>query len=170
MDATKKRQISELIMHIKDNCPGNIPMTKLWKLCFFAESEYFDKYSDRLTNVQYIKNILGPTPDWKVAKKAIADNEKIESYKWLDENKKQVIENVCMRFGNLSTSQLVTLSYQDPVYLMAEKNEVVNFENVFYKDFEEDFEEYYEFCDSCEKNIKLTKKQREGLFSLVDCS
>ena len=68
---TKREQLKELIWYIATNHPRKLAMTKLWKLCFFSEADFYESFSERLTTGIYIKNRFGPTPEWKIAETLI---------------------------------------------------------------------------------------------------
>jgi len=172
---SKKEQLKELIWYIATNYPKRLGMTKLWKLCFFAESDFFEKFDQTITDVKYIKNNLGPTPDWKIAEKALKEliGEGLLSkngdifvgvgnleLKFLDPKKVQSIENTCSKYSELSPNQLVFLSHQDPAYLMSDHNTPIDFMNVHYRSDEVDsFEE--------EEKLSLSAKQKQGLMALA---
>jgi len=172
---SKKEEIKELIWYIAANHPRMLKATKLWKLCFFSEADYFEKFNERLTNVAYIKNTYGPTPAIKVAQKAIEELKSEDrlsvkdgnyigaggmTLRFLDAKKIQSIENTCLRYSELNVNQIVHLAHQDPVYLMAEYHNLVEFENAQYRSNEEDVVEEVE-------KISLTKLQKKGLFALA---
>jgi len=172
---SKKDECKELIWYIAAHHPRMLKETKLWKLCFFSEADYFEKFSERLTSVAYIKNTFGPTPVNKIAKAAIEelvaqnllaikDGSYIGvgemSLTFLDAKKIQSIENTCLRYSELNVNQIVHLAHQDPVYLMADYHTLVDFENAHYRSNEEDMAEE-------SKEITLTATQKKGLFSLT---
>jgi hypothetical protein len=172
---SKKEQIKELIWYIAANHPRMLRETKLWKLCFFSEADYFEKFEERLTNVPYIKNTFGPTPSNAIVRTAIKElvSEKLltvkggnyigtgeMSLKFLDAKKIQSIENTCLRYSELNVNQIVHLAHQDPVYLMADYHNLVEFKNAQYRSNEEDVIEEVE-------KISLTKLQKKGLFALA---
>lgn len=172
---SKKEQIKELIWYIAANHPRMLKETKLWKLCFFSEADYFEKFNERLTKVPYIKNTYGPTPSNVVVRKAVEEliAEKLLTvkdgnyigmgemeFKFLDAKKIQSIENTCLRYSELNVNQIVHLAHQDPVYLMAEYHKLVNFEDSQYRSNEEDVIEE-------QSEIALSKVQKKGLFALA---
>jgi hypothetical protein len=172
---SKKEEFKELIWYIAANHPRMLKETKLWKLCFFSEADYFEKFEERLTNVSYIKNNFGPTPVNKIAQKAIeelvsegflsiSDGNYIGAgemtLKYLDAKKVQSIENTCLRYSELNVNQIVHLAHQDPVYLMADYHTLVDFKNAQYRSNEEDLVEEVE-------KISLNELQKKGLFALA---
>ncbi|MEK7462000.1 MAG: type II toxin-antitoxin system antitoxin SocA domain-containing protein [Patescibacteria group bacterium] len=172
---SKKEEFKELIWYIAANHPRMLKETKLWKLCFFSEADYFEKFNERLTSVSYIKNTFGPTPINKIAQKAIEElvSENLLTItdgnfigagemelKFLDAKKIQSIENTCLRYSELNVNQIVHLAHQDPVYLMADYHHLVDFENAQYRSNEEDVAEEPE-------EVSLNKLQKTGLFALA---
>ena len=172
---SKKEEFKELIWYIAANHPRMLKETKLWKLCFFSEADYFEKFGERLTSVSYIKNTFGPTPVNKIAQNAIEEliSENLLSItdgnfigagemelKFLDAKKIQSIDNTCLRYSELNVNQIVHLAHQDPVYLMADYHSLVDFQNARYRSNEEDVVEEAE-------TISLNKLQKAGLFALA---
>ena len=172
---SKKEELKELIWYIAANHPKRLMQTKLWKLCFFSEADFFERFDERLTKTTYIKNNYGPTPDWKLAKQALeelikegslvlVDDEYIrageKNLKHLDAKKQQSIDNTCSKYAELNVNEIVHLSHQDPAYVMGEHNRPIKFENVHYRSDEEDV-----YKD--EVTLELNKKQRSGLSALA---
>ena len=172
---SKKEELKELIWYIASNHPKKLMQTKLWKLCFFSEADFFERFNERLTKNVYIKNNYGPTPDWKIAEKAleellaekalvIVEGEYIgvgeREIKYLDPRKQQSIENTCLKYAELNVNEIVHLSHQDPAYVMGDFNRPINFEHVHYRSEEEDL-----FDD--EVTFELNARQRSGLATLA---
>lgn len=152
---SKKDKLKELIWLATSKAGSDkVYMSKLWKLLFYIESDYYLNYKETITGVKYIKNIHGPTPDYKIAKKAldelvageflVEDPSKDDScaYRVLKDypitilNNTQInsIQNTCEKFRLLNAKEISILSHNDPVYLMGEKlNSVLNFKNTKYR-------------------------------------
>jgi len=172
---SKKKELKELIWCIAASPQKRLTQTKLWKLCFFSEADFFAQFNERLTKTTYIKNDYGPTPEWELAKQALtelqtegllilADNEYIgvgeQTLKYLDAQRRQSIETTCRKYAELSVNQIVHLSHQDPAYIMATHRCPIDFENVHYRSDEEDVYED-------EGTLKLNRKQQRGLAALA---
>ncbi len=155
---SKKDKLKKLIWKTISSCGDNdVYETKLWKLLFFIEADFYEKYNETITGVKYLKNIHGPTPDYKVGKKAL--DELVESafiveikdqygikyrvnndydIEHLSSQQIDSINNTCDNFSGLSVKRLSILSHNDPVYLMAEKiHSLLDFGNVKYRSEDE---------------------------------
>lgn len=179
---SNKNKIKELIWFtISCSDGGGVYMSKLWKLLFYAESNFYQSYEKVITGVKYKKNQHGPTPDYKIANYALRElivegyiNEIEDSrnnshsysilgefeIKYLSNQQKESIINTCNKFSKLSAKEIGILSHSDPVYLMAEKiQDELDFSLVKYRSLDEDLQE-----DEKELGeIKFSKKTLEGL-------
>lgn len=157
----KVDKFTEIINYICNKYnSGDMTEMKLWKLLFFCEADYYEKYGELLTGLKYIKNTYGPTPEYPAAKivldKLKADgcitttkkkeNNKIVYIESLYEPQlkhltARELENVletCERYYRLSAGELSTLSHNDPIYLAAEtEKDSLDFSFSRYRDNEE---------------------------------
>jgi hypothetical protein len=158
---SKKDKLKELIwITISKSGGDKIYISKLWKLLFYIESNFYLSYKEEITGVKYIKNFYGPTPDYKMAKEAIEELTSggyiqnvlpkesgncayriIKDYPVEILNNKQIesIQNTCEKFRLLNAKEISILSHNDPVYLMAEKiNSVLDFKDTKYRTANDD--------------------------------
>ena len=178
----KIERLKELIWYICENYNQQLFQTKLWKLVFFCDSDYFEKYNTSITAVTYIKNHRGPTPSYKHAEKAIEELEKngfitkteegtyvaLKNYelKHLDNQQIDAVRATCDKYYRLTVNEICTLSHRDPVYLAAEKlNDVLNFKFVAYRDDGSGVDE--EESEKEQKEIVFSKKARENLLKIA---
>lgn len=178
MSVAKKEKLKELIWFVSRNYNDKLYETKLWKLLFFVEADYFEKYGEPISGVPYIKNNHGPTPSYSDAKKALEElksggyliKNKENVYiakddlplKYLDDKKLDAIRATCEKYYKLSVNDICVLAHKDPVYLGAEKNEVVDFGFVRYRDEDRLYTEQNKF-----ENVKFSEKAQEKLLALV---
>lgn len=178
----KKEKLKELIWYICENYNQRLFETKLWKLIFFCDADYFQKYGEIITAVPYIKNHRGPTPVYGVAGAAISElvdggyivrGENavfvaIKNYdlKYLDSKQIDAINTTCDKYYKLSTNQICTLAHRDPVYLAAEKlNDVLDFSFVTYRD---DGSDDGESCAECPSDtVSFSKEAKESLLNIA---
>lgn len=154
MSISKKDKLKEIIWFISKYYNQNLYETKLWKLVFFVEADYFQKYREKISGVSFIKNKRGPTPSYSKAKKALEelmDNNYLlknsdNTYyaknefelKYLDAQKIDAIKSTCEKYYRLTTKELCLLTHKDPVYLSAEKyNSILDFNFVDYREDED---------------------------------
>ncbi len=177
----KKEKFKELIWYICENYNNQLFETKLWKLTFFCDTDYFQKYQIPLTSVPYIKNQRGPTPTYNLAKQALEElvddgyitkgengtYVALKNYdlKHLDNQQIDAVNTTCDKYYKLTVKEICTLAHRDPVYLSAEKqNEILDFSFVSYRDDGSDEEEEDE---AVPKLISFSKKAEENLLKLA---
>jgi uncharacterized phage-associated protein len=180
----KSKKFSEMVNYIchKYN-QGDLTELKLWKLLFFCEADFYERYDKRLTDIDFIKNTHGPTPEYPLAKKIIErllekqciikQNEsqkyprfecsKEPALEALTAQELESIQETCKKYFRLSASDLRTLSHQDPIYLGAEKEkDILDFSFVKYRITEESEESH----DEKRNVIQLSNKASSKLASL----
>ena len=143
----------------------NIGQTVLYKLLYFIDFDYYEKYSEQLIGARYIKNTHGPTP--VIFPKIIRELElegKIEAIKskfYKYDQTKYLInpkENIDLsglsgteiahidwelgRLSDLTASQISALSHKDTPWLVAKGKEQLDYEFVFYRPEETSVGEY----------------------------
>ena len=132
----------------------NVGQTVLYKLLYFIDFDYYEKYEEQLMGLTYIKNQYGPTP--REFKKVVEDMQKdglidsAETEHFSHAQKKyfpvsspnlsklsgqevDMIDSVIKRYSDLSASQLSDLSHQDTPWQMADDKEDINYEYAFYR-------------------------------------
>ena len=77
----------ELLIYIVKNFNDNetLTETKLWKLLYFCDADFFEKNKKTITGVDYYKNIYGATPDKKIIDKVLP---RIKEYVKIEKIKK----------------------------------------------------------------------------------
>jgi transcriptional regulator with XRE-family HTH domain len=133
----------------------NIGQTALYKILYFIDFDYFEKYEEPLIGAEYIKNTHGPTP--RTFPKVIKDMEKrgdleeVESnyfgygqqkylpHRWADVSKLSGpelnhIEWELERLGNMSARELSDFSHSDTPWAVHSEREPISYETVFYRD------------------------------------
>ena len=178
----KKERLKEVIWYICENYNQQLYETKLWKLAFFCDTDYFQKYEKPLTEVAYIKNKRGPTPVYNIAKEAIGELIEngyivkadtgayvaIKEYplQYLEATQIDAINTTCDKYYKLSVNQICTLAHRDPVYLAAEKaNEVLDFSFVAYRDDGGNGEN--EETEELPKDVTFSEKAQESLLRML---
>jgi transcriptional regulator with XRE-family HTH domain len=132
----------------------NIGMTALYKLLYFIDFDYYEKYEEQLMGLTYIKNHYGPTPREFVKvvdqMKNDGDLEEVESAYFKYEQRKflphkepnlakltaqelEMIDNVLARYGDMTATQLTSISHEDTPWTVANDGEDIDYEHVFYR-------------------------------------
>jgi len=132
----------------------NIGETVLYKLLYFIDFDFYEKYEDQLIGATYIKNHFGPSPVefQEIVEQMIADRE-IERFvvPFFDYRQKkyiplrhpdlsklnareiQVIDDVLGRLSDMGANQISEYSHNDIPWLTAEDGERIEYEAVFYR-------------------------------------
>lgn len=133
----------------------NVGETVLYKLLYFIDFDYYEKFERQLIGATYLKNHFGPTP---VEFRAVIDNmigrgeiEKVRSKhfnhpqtkylavrppdltKLKDARELQHIDEVLARLADKNASELSDYSHADVPWIVAEENAPLDYEAVFYR-------------------------------------
>jgi transcriptional regulator with XRE-family HTH domain len=132
----------------------NVGEVVLYKLLYFIDFNYYEKYEEQLIGATYIKNKFGPTPVEfkKIVHDMIADEEldsvntKYFTYtqkkylpirdphmEVLNARELQLIDEVLELYGRKSATELSTLSHRDVPWITAEDGKPIDYEAVFYR-------------------------------------
>ena len=141
----------------------HVGQTVLYKLLYFIDFDYYEKYEEQLIGAVYIKNHYGPTPihfkklveemeEEGVLECVTSDYFKYPQVKYLPLREPdmshfsalelQHIDFEIGRLGSMNASQLSEFSHGDIPWLSAASNEKINFEMVFYRTAEYSVREY----------------------------
>lgn len=133
----------------------NVGETVLYKLLYFIDFDYYEKYEEQLIGATYIKNHFGPTPVEfkKLVEEMIetGDLEVIKSKYFQHEQKKylairnpdlskslsaqelQHIDEVLARLSDKNATELSDYSHQDIPWIVTEEGKPIDYESVFYR-------------------------------------
>ena len=148
-------KFKEVLLYIlnKVGSKPNIGETVLYKLLYFADFDFYEKYEEQLIGATYIKNHYGPTPvEFEKIVAEIMDKEiiKVESkyYNYpqrkylplrkadlskLRANEIEVIDKVLDKLSDMNANQISDYSHDDVPWLTTKDNEVIEYESVFYR-------------------------------------
>ncbi len=135
----------------------NIGQTVLYKLLYFIDFDYYELYEEQLMGLSYIKNTYGPTPVEfiKIVKKMQKEGqiEEVETQYFSKRMKKylplvsadlsilsgrelQNIDIVLNRLSDKTASEVSHYSHLDVPWIIAEEQEIIEYESVFYRSAE----------------------------------
>jgi transcriptional regulator with XRE-family HTH domain len=162
--ADKFRQVLLYILKKVGGKP-NVGMTVLYKLLYFIDFDYYEKYEDQLMGLVYLKNHRGPTP--LLFENLIGDmvkNDEVEIIKSkfyqypqtkyllnpeiepdlsvLNGKEQEHIDWELQRLSDLTATQLSDLSHKDVPWVSAENSKPLDYESVFYRTPETSVREY----------------------------
>jgi transcriptional regulator with XRE-family HTH domain len=163
----KAEKFEQTLLYILSKIGGqpNIGQTVLYKLLYFIDFDYYEKFEEQLIGAKYIKNHYGPTP---VVFTKLIDRlekkgkvEKIKSKFYQHEQTKYLVnpnETIDVsalssrelahidweidRLGDLTASQISALSHLDTPWRSAKDREILEYEHVFYRPDETSVRQY----------------------------
>lgn len=133
----------------------NVGETVIYKLLYFIDFDYYEKFEENLLGATYIKNHHGPTPvEFKAVVDRMEENKELERVKskyFQYEQKKylplkspdlsrfsareiQHIDEVIARLGWKTAKELSEYSHTDTPWLVHKEGESISYESVFYRD------------------------------------
>lgn len=151
------KKFKEVLLYVLERVGArpNIGETAIYKLLYFIDFDYYEKFEEQLIGAKYIKNHFGPTP---VEFKKITDEmikkgeiEKVKSKHFHYEQKKylphrsadlsalsaqeiQHIDDVLNRLAWKNAKELSAYSHSDTPWQVHEIGEEISYESVFYRD------------------------------------
>jgi len=157
MPGANVKKFKEVLLYIleKVGARPNIGETAIYKLLYFIDFDYYEKFEEQLIGAKYIKNHFGPTP---VEFKKIADQmvengemEKVKSKYFQHEQKKYLprrqadlkilsaqetrhIDEVLARLAWKNATELSNYSHSDTPWRVHQAGEEISYETVFYRD------------------------------------
>lgn len=132
----------------------NVGETVLYKLLYFIDFDYYEKFEERLTGCTYIKNHHGPTPvEFKmiVDRMEEAGEIKKDTMEYFGHPQKkylplkeadlnlltgrelQHIDTVLARLGRMNATEISAYSHGDIPWLATPAGKAINYEAVFYR-------------------------------------
>ncbi len=150
-------KFKQVLLYVLEKTGGksNVGMTVLYKLLYFIDFDYYEKYHEQLMGLTYIKNHHGPTPkefvkvmeEMKRGEEIVEIKNKFfnhEQKKFLPLSKadlsiltireKEMIDNVLGRYSDKTATELSTISHIDTPWAVAEKaGDILKYEHVFYR-------------------------------------
>jgi len=150
-------KFKNVLLYILERCAGkpNVGETVLYKLLYFVDFNYFEKYEEHLTGSQYRKLPYGPVPQKleAIINQMIERNQlqrlKTEYHGYvqiryipleksdlteLSAAEKDTIDQVIGRFSDWSAAAISEYSHQDMPWKATENGEIMDYELVFYRD------------------------------------
>jgi transcriptional regulator with XRE-family HTH domain len=148
-------KFKEVLLYIlnKVGSKPNIGETVVYKLLYFSDFDFYEKYEEQLMGATYIKNNYGPTPlEFKKIVKEMTDREIVvvksryfdfpqtkylplrkPDLTKLKANEIEVIDNVLSKLSDMNASQISDYSHNDVPWLTTEDGRIIEYESVFYR-------------------------------------
>jgi len=150
-------KFKEVLLYIlnKVGSKPNVGESVLYKLLYFIDFNYYEKYEEQLIGATYIKNNYGPTPKEfiKVIEEMERKNElvRVESEyfqypqrkylplrepdlsKLKNANELKMIDEVLDKLSDMNATQISEYSHKDVPWLTTEEGGIIDYESVFYR-------------------------------------
>jgi len=149
-------RFKQILLYIISKVGGrpNIGQTAIYKLLYFIDFDYYEKYQEYLIGAKYIKNTHGPTPVSfaKISRDLEEKGQLVEvksKYFNFDQTKYMVtdepdlsllsakqlkhIDDELVRLATKSARELSDLSHKDTPWKVAKDRQELNYRHVFYR-------------------------------------
>lgn len=150
-------KFKEVLLYILSKVGGkpNVGETVLYKLLYFIDFDYYEKFEEQLIGATYIKNHYGPTPvEFKKIVELMETKGELETVRskyfqhdqkkylphrapdlsLLSAQEKEHIDEVLARLADKNATELSNYSHGDIPWLTAEEGKTLSYESVFYRD------------------------------------
>ncbi len=150
-------KFKEVLLYVlsKVGSKPNVGESVLYKLLYFIDFNYYEKYEEQLIGATYIKNHYGPTPTEFI--KIVEDMQGKELAKVQDNyfqypqtkylplrppdmgkinitgNEQKLIDDVINTLSDMNAKQISEYSHNDVPWQTTEEGEVIDYESVFYR-------------------------------------
>jgi len=163
-DIEKFKQVLLYVLE-KVGAKPNVGLTVLYKLFYFIDFDYYEKYEEQLMGLTYIKNTHGPTPREfiRVVEEMKNSGELVEvkSKYFAHEQKKflpkqsanlsllsaqelDMINDVLRRYSDKSATQLSQMTHRDTPWSATHDGKNIDYELAFYRPDEFSVRDYGE--------------------------
>lgn len=146
-----------ILLYILERCAGkpNVGETVLYKLMYFSDFNYYEKFEEHLTGMNYRKLPFGPVPQFldDVLNRMIAEEQIYRlkttfqhlpqirflpltktDLRTLKASEKDVIDRVIDQMSDWSSITIANYSHKDMPWLASKDGELINYELVFYRE------------------------------------
>lgn len=150
------RKFKEVLLYIlnKVGSKSNIGETVIYKLLYFIDFDFYEKYEEQLMGATYMKNQYGPTPiEFARIIDQLISHEELEKVKSgyfnypqtkylplrkpdltrLKANEIEVIDDVLNRLSDMNAAQISAYSHSDVPWITTGDGDVIEYESVFYR-------------------------------------
>lgn len=150
------KKFKEVLLYIlgKVGAKPNVGETVLYKLLYFIDFNYYEKYEEQLIGATYIKNHHGPTPiEFQTIVNEMIENKEIEVVKSnyfqhlqkkylphqepdlsvLNANEIKVIDDVLQKLSSMNAATISEYSHQDVPWMVTSERQKIDYESVFYR-------------------------------------
>ena len=152
----KMDKFKEILLYIltRIGSKPNVGETVIYKILYFIDFDFYEKYEEQLIGATYQKNHYGPTPvEFSQLVENMKMNEELIEVKnqyfyypqrkylplrepnlsKLKANEFQLIDEVLDRLSNYNATEISEYSHNDVPWITTEKGDIIDYEKVFYR-------------------------------------
>lgn len=154
----KPDKLRQVLLYVLNKVGGkpNVGETVLYKLLYFIDFDYYEKYGKSITGLRYYHNHYGPTPGLMDFEQLTNDMQakgelEIISTKFFNNLQKKYLAVKEMHLNNLSAQEikhideelerlsnknakeLTDLSHKDAPWMMTKPNQLIDYRDTFYR-------------------------------------
>lgn len=151
-------KFKEVLLYILNRVGAkpNIGETVVYKLLYFMDFDYYEKYEEQLIGATYQKNYYGPTPiEFKKIVESMLNKDILRvqddyfdyprtkylpkrqaDLSGLKASEVEVIDSVLARLSDMNAKQISEYSHKDVPWLTTEDGAIIDYESVFYRSAE----------------------------------
>lgn len=143
----------------------NVGQTVLYKLLYFIDFDFYEKFEEQLIGAKYIRNTFGPTPvdfakitremeangELFIVKDSYFDKEQTKYLPLRDADLSKFsarelahIEDCIRKYAHMNAREISAYSHRDVPWIVAKDREPIDYEAVFYRTRETSVREYDE--------------------------
>jgi transcriptional regulator with XRE-family HTH domain len=150
------KKFREVLLYILNEVGSkpNIGETVIYKLLYFIDFDYYEKYEEQLIGATYLKNHYGPTPvEFKKIVDQMVEEGKIikvrseyfkhPQTKYLPVERPdlsilralelELIDDVLARLSDMNAKQISEYSHKDVPWMTTDEGKAIDYEKVFYR-------------------------------------
>lgn len=154
--AKNLQKFKEVLLYLlsKVGAKSNIGETVVYKLLYFIDFNYYEKYEEQLMGATYIKNHHGPTPvEFHEIVKDMINTKELEvvNSKYFQHPQKKylphrdpdlsllnateikLIDEVINKFSSMNAAMISDYSHQDVPWAVTPTGQKIDYESVFYR-------------------------------------
>ena len=150
------KKFREVLLYLLERIGAkpNVGETVIYKLLYFIDFDYYEKYEEQLIGATYQKNHYGPTPlEFHEIVATMIEEDELEKHSReyhgypqkrylplrepdlsvLNGREIEVINDVISRASDMSATRISEYSHGDIPWLVAEDGDIIQYEAVFYR-------------------------------------
>jgi transcriptional regulator with XRE-family HTH domain len=153
----KPEKLREVLLYVLGKVGGkpNVGETVLYKLLYFIDMDYYEKYGQSITGLTYIHNTYGPSPvsDFRAVVDDMREHHELDiiETKFFSNTQKKYLPQVApdlnklsaseikhidaelVRLGDKNATEMSDLSHKDTPWIVAHQGKPIDYRDTFYR-------------------------------------